>query len=117
MNWTLEVPDDFQFPCDLSMDQFLDYVKDMGWMFMVKSGNLMAIFYGPVLWTICWVGIALNVFLIFPNLVFNFSSTSIFTSGISLALVAHSFLLLFKSDILQGKSIIMRPVDYYLSDE
>ena len=106
MNWTEDISRDaaLLFQCDMTVNEFVKFVEDMGWMAFVDSSQLMSVFLGPVLWSLSWLSIVLNILVVFPDLLLTFSSTSIFTSSISLTLVMQAMLLLCQWDLLQGKS-------------
>ena len=106
MNWTEDFSRDaaLLFQCDMTVNEFVKFVDDMGWMAFVDSSQLISVFLGPVLWSLSWLSIVLNILVVFPDLLLTFSSTSIFTSSISLTLVMQALLLLCQWDLLQGKS-------------
>ena len=104
MNFSTELSGDMAIVlgCDLSLEDFFEHMDEMGWTSLLESGHLTGVFLGPVLWSLCWLGIALNILVIFPDLFLTFSSTSIFTSAISLTLVMQALLLLCRRDLHTG---------------
>ena len=91
------------FRCSMTYDEFIVWTQGNGWMGFLEGLSVTKIVTLPVLWTICCIGILSNIIVIFPDLFLAFSSTSIFVSSISFALIIRSVAFLFLWDVRQGK--------------
>ena len=107
--WTWdEYEDDYNisnadlFGCDFDKEQFIDYVNQIGLTRLLETSHVRGVLYGPTLWSFCWLGIAFNILVIFPNAFLAFSAASIYTSSISLILIIQALLLLCQWDFQQG---------------
>ena len=103
MDWNQTALETFDWDCYLTLDEFFEYFEHQGITNVLKLSNFISILHGPVLWTICFLGLVLNVIVIIPDLIVTFSVTSIFTSSASIILTFKSLILLFQWDFYQGR--------------
>ena len=99
--------------CRMNADEFFVYMELIGVKGVLQFHELISTLYGPILWTICGLGIILNLCVIFPQFISTISVTSIFTGSISITLILKSIMLVFEWDLYQGK--IATFYSYYLN--
>ena len=93
---------DFDF-CSMSLEELFELCA-----FDIVDHSLFLhiqdIIVGPILWTVCLIGIALNILIVLPKLISCPTSSSILEAAISFALVIRALSKLLIHDFIQGDS-------------
>ena len=93
---------DLEHPCQITMKEFQDFLELCGIENYIKFSFAAKIVCGPVLWTSCILGMALNVFIVLPNLISSPTSSSIAAAAIALLLMMRALTQLFRHYMLKG---------------
>ena len=86
------------------------YVKNCGWMDLIQILQTIDTLTGPLLWTLCLLGIALNVGVILSYAMTMTTPSSIIIMMTSLILIIKGLNMMIIHDILAGMKY---PNDYH----
>ena len=86
----------------LTLDEFLAYLSFYGLEKIAGTISTMATLYGPVLWPICILSMAINLLVIIFSFFSKSSSSSIWVGAISLVSLIKAASLLYLHDFVQG---------------
>ena len=78
---------DVEHPCQMTFEEFQNFLELYGIKNFVKYSISAKIVLGPILWTSCILGMALNVFIVLPHLISSPTSSTIPAAAIALLLM------------------------------
>ena len=90
------------FACYLTYEEYLGYLKNIGWLDLQTHIDIVSLLYGPVLWTFAILGFFMNIVVAFSGLNSGCNSSSILIALVSLLLMVKSLNMLLMHDIIQG---------------